>query len=166
MTGNFFMDPSLHLFLDYTTVTYLETVVCTSGNVIQKEQGKTTKQNQKHETLSQKAQERLFLNPLSWVPGGWPGLRGCVTGCVSGVTRYLEFKSIEGSYVMGRSGKISKVKLYSQDPLFSFLHSCFLCHILVDYIREMYLVNFSPQGFLSYITGDDTPSYTLGKAKD
>ena len=29
---------------------------------------------------------------------------------MSGVTRYLEFKSIEGSYVMGKSGKISKVK--------------------------------------------------------
>lgn len=28
---------------------------------------------------------------------------------IAGVTRYLEFKSIEGSYVMGKSGKISKV---------------------------------------------------------
>ena len=27
----------------------------------------------------------------------------------TGVTRYLEFKSVEGSYVMGKSGKISKV---------------------------------------------------------
>lgn len=27
----------------------------------------------------------------------------------SGVTRYLEFKSVEGSYVLGKSGKISKV---------------------------------------------------------
>jgi GDP dissociation inhibitor len=26
-----------------------------------------------------------------------------------GVTRYLEFKSVEGSYVLGKSGKISKV---------------------------------------------------------
>ena len=27
----------------------------------------------------------------------------------TGVTRYLEFKSVEESYVMGKSGKISKV---------------------------------------------------------
>ena len=27
----------------------------------------------------------------------------------AGVTRYLEFKSVEGSYVLGKSGKISKV---------------------------------------------------------
>ena len=33
---------------------------------------------------------------------------------VSGVTRYLEFKSIEGSYVMGKSGKISKVECHKQ----------------------------------------------------
>lgn len=30
----------------------------------------------------------------------------------TGVTRYLEFKSVEGSYVMGKSGKISKVKIH------------------------------------------------------
>ena len=38
----------------------------------------------------------------------------------TGVTRYLEFKSVEGSYVMGKSGKISKVshkKLISKQGL-------------------------------------------------
>ena len=33
---------------------------------------------------------------------------------IAGVTRYLEFKSIEGSYVMGKSGKISKVGFCSR----------------------------------------------------
>ena len=28
----------------------------------------------------------------------------------TGVTRYLEFKSVEGSYVMGKNGKISKAR--------------------------------------------------------
>ena len=36
----------------------------------------------------------------------------------TGVTRYLEFKSVEGSYVMGKSGKISKVsnRIQSKPP--------------------------------------------------
>ncbi|QQP56338.1 Rab GDP dissociation inhibitor [Caligus rogercresseyi] len=35
----------------------------------------------------------------------------------TGVTRYLEFKSIEGSYVMGKSGKISKVPADEKEAL-------------------------------------------------
>jgi len=35
----------------------------------------------------------------------------------TGVTRYLEFKSVEGSYVMGKSGKISKVPANETEAL-------------------------------------------------
>ena len=44
---------------------------------------------------------------------------------VSGVTRYLEFKSIEGSYVMGKSGKISKVPADEKKALTSDLMGLF-----------------------------------------
>jgi len=37
----------------------------------------------------------------------------------TGVTRYLEFKSIEGSYVLGKSGKISKVPADEKEALSS-----------------------------------------------
>lgn len=37
----------------------------------------------------------------------------------SGVTRYLEFKSVEGSYVYGKSGKISKVPSTEAEALTS-----------------------------------------------
>ena len=43
----------------------------------------------------------------------------------TGVTRYLEFKSIEGSYVMGRSGKISKVPADEKEALSSDLMGLF-----------------------------------------
>ena len=42
-----------------------------------------------------------------------------------GVTRYLEFKSIEGSYVMGKSGKISKVPADEKEALSSDLMGLF-----------------------------------------
>lgn len=37
----------------------------------------------------------------------------------SGVTRYLEFKSVDGSYVYGKSGKISKVPSTEAEALSS-----------------------------------------------
>ena len=37
----------------------------------------------------------------------------------SGVTRYLEFKSVEGSYVYGKNGKISKVPSTETEALSS-----------------------------------------------
>merc|ERR1712142_5999 len=43
----------------------------------------------------------------------------------TGVTRYLEFKSIEGSYVMGKSGKISKVPADGREALSSDLMGMF-----------------------------------------
>lgn len=43
----------------------------------------------------------------------------------TGVTRYLEFKSVEGSYVMGRSGKISKVPADEREALSSDLMGLF-----------------------------------------
>lgn len=43
----------------------------------------------------------------------------------TGVTRYLEFKSIEGSYVMGKSGKISKVPADEREALSSDLMGLF-----------------------------------------
>merc|ERR1719284_623936 len=43
----------------------------------------------------------------------------------TGVTRYLEFKSVEGSYVMGRSGKISKVPADEKEALSSDLMGLF-----------------------------------------
>lgn len=43
----------------------------------------------------------------------------------TGVTRYLEFKSIEGSYVMGKSGKISKVPADEREALGSDLMGLF-----------------------------------------
>jgi len=43
----------------------------------------------------------------------------------TGVTRYLEFKSIEGSYVMGKSGKISKVPADEKEALTSDLMGLF-----------------------------------------
>jgi len=43
----------------------------------------------------------------------------------TGVTRYLEFKSIEGSYVMGKSGKISKVPADEKEALSSDLMGIF-----------------------------------------
>lgn len=43
----------------------------------------------------------------------------------TGVTRYLEFKSVEGSYVMGRSGKISKVPADEKEALTSDLMGIF-----------------------------------------
>ena len=43
----------------------------------------------------------------------------------TGVTRYLEFKSVEGSYVMGRSGKISKVPADEREALSSDLMGMF-----------------------------------------
>ena len=45
--------------------------------------------------------------------------------CFSGVTRYLEFKSIEGSYVVGKSGKISKVPADEKEALASDLMGLF-----------------------------------------
>ena len=45
--------------------------------------------------------------------------------CVAGVTRYLEFKSIEGSYVLGKSGKISKVPADEREALSSDLMGLF-----------------------------------------
>ena len=41
------------------------------------------------------------------------------------MTRYLEFKSIEGSYVMGKSGKISKVPADEKEALTSDLMGLF-----------------------------------------
>jgi hypothetical protein len=41
------------------------------------------------------------------------------------VTRYLEFKSVEGSYVMGKSGKISKVPADEKEALASDLMGLF-----------------------------------------
>ncbi|TRY63221.1 hypothetical protein TCAL_11314 [Tigriopus californicus] len=43
----------------------------------------------------------------------------------TGVTRYLEFKSIEGSYVMGKSGKICKVPADEREALSSDLMGLF-----------------------------------------
>ena len=43
----------------------------------------------------------------------------------AGVTRYLEFKSIEGSYVLGKSGKISKVPADEREALSSDLMGLF-----------------------------------------
>jgi len=43
----------------------------------------------------------------------------------TGVTRYLEFKSVEGSYVMGKSGKISKVPADEKEVLTSDLMGLF-----------------------------------------
>jgi len=43
----------------------------------------------------------------------------------TGVTRYLEFKSIEGSYVLGKSGKISKVPADEKEALSSDLMGLF-----------------------------------------
>ena len=43
----------------------------------------------------------------------------------TGVTRYLEFKSVEGSYVMGKSGKISKVPANEREALSSDLMGLF-----------------------------------------
>jgi len=43
----------------------------------------------------------------------------------TGVTRYLEFKSVEGSYVMGKSGKISKVPADEKEALTSDLMGIF-----------------------------------------
>jgi Rab GDP dissociation inhibitor len=43
----------------------------------------------------------------------------------TGVTRYLEFKSVEGSYVMGKSGKISKVPADEREALTSDLMGLF-----------------------------------------
>ncbi len=43
----------------------------------------------------------------------------------TGVTRYLEFKSVEGSYVMGKSGKISKVPADEKEALASDLMGLF-----------------------------------------
>jgi len=43
----------------------------------------------------------------------------------TGVTRYLEFKSVEGSYVMGKSGKISKVPADGKEALSSDLMGLF-----------------------------------------
>jgi len=43
----------------------------------------------------------------------------------TGVTRYLEFKSVEGSYVMGKSGKISKVPADEKEALTSDLMGLF-----------------------------------------
>ena len=37
----------------------------------------------------------------------------------SGVTRYLEFKSVEGSYVYGKNAKISKVPSTESEALTS-----------------------------------------------
>ena len=37
----------------------------------------------------------------------------------SGVTRYLEFKSVEGSYVYGKNAKISKVPSTESEALSS-----------------------------------------------
>ena len=39
--------------------------------------------------------------------------------------RYLEFKSVEGSYVMGKSGKISKVPANEREALSSDLMGLF-----------------------------------------
>ena len=41
------------------------------------------------------------------------------------MTRYLEFKSIEGSYVLGKSGKISKVPADEREALSSDLMGLF-----------------------------------------
>lgn len=41
------------------------------------------------------------------------------------MTRYLEFKSVEGSYVMGKSGKISKVPANEREALSSDLMGLF-----------------------------------------
>jgi len=43
----------------------------------------------------------------------------------TGVTRYLEFKSVEGSYVMGKSGKVSKVPANETEALSSDLMGLF-----------------------------------------
>ena len=43
----------------------------------------------------------------------------------TGVTRYLEFKSIDGSYVLGKSGKISKVPADEKEALSSDLMGLF-----------------------------------------
>ena len=43
----------------------------------------------------------------------------------TGVTRYLEFKSVEGSYVMGKNGKISKVPADEREALTSDLMGLF-----------------------------------------
>ena len=44
---------------------------------------------------------------------------------ILGVTRYLEFKSIEGSYVLGKSGKISKAPADEREALSSDLVGLF-----------------------------------------
>ena len=43
----------------------------------------------------------------------------------TGVTRYLEFKSVEGSYVMGKGGKVSKVPADEREALSSDLMGMF-----------------------------------------
>ena len=43
----------------------------------------------------------------------------------TGVTRYLEFKSVEGSYVMGKGGKVSKVPADEREALSSDLMGLF-----------------------------------------
>ena len=50
---------------------------------------------------------------------------GFVSLVLSGVTRYLEFKSVEGSYVLGKSGKISKVPADEKEALSSDLMGLF-----------------------------------------
>ena len=35
----------------------------------------------------------------------------------TGITRYLELKSVEGSYVLGKPGKVSKVPVTRRTPV-------------------------------------------------
>jgi len=62
----------------------------------------------------------------------------------TGVTRYLEFKSIEGSYVLGKSGKISKVPADEREALSSDLMGLFekrrFKNFLV-YVQELDVAN-------------------------
>ena len=49
----------------------------------------------------------------------------------SGVTRYLEFKSVEGSYVFKRGGKIHKVPSNESEALSSSKSHTAVCNLSV-----------------------------------
>jgi Rab GDP dissociation inhibitor len=61
----------------------------------------------------------------------------------TGVTRYLEFKSIEGSYVMGKSGKISKVPADEKEALTSDLMGLFEKRRFKNFL--VYVQEFDPE---------------------
>jgi len=61
----------------------------------------------------------------------------------TGVTRYLEFKSIDGSYVLGKSGKISKVPADEKEALSSDLMGLFEKRRFKNFL--VYVVDFTEE---------------------